>query len=297
MGFVVLAGFFPVSIWLRSEGGDSGQRSLAAFLLIASSIVIVMSVINDGTALNWRVHERYWYVFIPFVMGLWLSRIGGSQGKSVKAALTVRLALVWIVAVCVAAAPFYAQGWSMTDAPSLILLTALVRKLGVVISMVLVLIALWIWFGAWGNLGRLRVMAAYPWRRRPMSVCYSVNTVTMTTEITGGAGFIGCNFVRHMLGAHPELEIVNLDKLTYAGSLDNLKDVMEHPRHRFVQGDIGDGATVRRSLSTATGKMCATGCMSRITAGQWTQFCTRGVSAKCTMWAETTSGETSTSRA
>jgi len=66
--------------------------------------------------------------------------------------------------------------------------------------------------------------------------------------VTGGAGFIGCNFVRHMLGAHPELEIVNLDKLTYAGSLDNLQDVLEHPRHRFVQGDIGDGATVRRLL-------------------------------------------------
>lgn len=155
-GFTVLAGFFPVSIWLGNQGADRRERSLAAFLLIASLIVIVMSVINDGVAHNWRVHERYWYVFIPFVMGLWLCG-PGIKGKSVKAGTPIsRLVLVGIAAACAAALPFYAQGWSMTDAPSLILLTALARKLGMIISMVVAAIGLWIWLDAWANLRRAR---------------------------------------------------------------------------------------------------------------------------------------------
>jgi dTDP-glucose 4,6-dehydratase len=58
--------------------------------------------------------------------------------------------------------------------------------------------------------------------------------------VTGGAGFIGSNFVRYALSAHPDWAITTLDKLTYAGRLENLHDVMSHPRHRFVRGDITD---------------------------------------------------------
>jgi dTDP-glucose 4,6-dehydratase len=56
--------------------------------------------------------------------------------------------------------------------------------------------------------------------------------------VTGGAGFIGSNFVRFALAAHDDWRITTLDKLTYAGRRENLLDVMEHPRHRFVHGDI-----------------------------------------------------------
>ncbi len=62
--------------------------------------------------------------------------------------------------------------------------------------------------------------------------------------VTGGAGFIGCNFVRHMLETDPQIRIVNLDALTYAGSVDNLKDLPGETRHTFVQGDICDRALV-----------------------------------------------------
>jgi dTDP-glucose 4,6-dehydratase len=58
--------------------------------------------------------------------------------------------------------------------------------------------------------------------------------------VTGGAGFIGSNFVRHALQAHPGWRITTLDKLTYAGRLENLTGVMDDPRHRFVKGDITD---------------------------------------------------------
>jgi dTDP-glucose 4,6-dehydratase len=65
--------------------------------------------------------------------------------------------------------------------------------------------------------------------------------------VTGGAGFIGCNFVRHALGADPGLRIVTLDALTYAGSRANLAEVeaAHADRHRFVHGDIGDARLVR----------------------------------------------------
>jgi dTDP-glucose 4,6-dehydratase len=64
--------------------------------------------------------------------------------------------------------------------------------------------------------------------------------------ITGGAGFIGSNFVRYMLEMYPEYRVVVFDKLTYAGNLDNLKDVAERfaDRYTFVQGDIADAAVV-----------------------------------------------------
>ncbi len=60
--------------------------------------------------------------------------------------------------------------------------------------------------------------------------------------VTGGAGFIGSNFVRFALGAHPDWRVTTLDKLTYAGRRENLHDVMGDPRHTFVQGDIADAA-------------------------------------------------------
>lgn len=63
--------------------------------------------------------------------------------------------------------------------------------------------------------------------------------------VTGGAGFIGSNFVRYALAAHPDWRVTTLDKLTYAGRLENLHDVMDDPRHAFVRGDIADAALVR----------------------------------------------------
>ncbi len=67
----------------------------------------------------------------------------------------------------------------------------------------------------------------------------------MKLVVTGGAGFIGSNFIRHVLAAHAEDSIVNLDKLTYAGNLKNLADVADSPRYRFVQGDVCDAKLVR----------------------------------------------------
>lgn len=66
--------------------------------------------------------------------------------------------------------------------------------------------------------------------------------------VTGGAGFIGCNYVRTMLANYQDINIVNLDKLTYAGSLENLRDLPDESRHHFVQGDICDKALVSKLL-------------------------------------------------
>lgn len=66
--------------------------------------------------------------------------------------------------------------------------------------------------------------------------------------VTGGAGFIGSNFVRMVLEEHPDCFVVNLDKLTYAGNLENLADVQNHDRYRFVHGDICDGSLVERLI-------------------------------------------------
>ena len=66
--------------------------------------------------------------------------------------------------------------------------------------------------------------------------------------VTGGAGFIGSNFVRYMLHNYPEYTIINLDKLTYAGNLENLRDVEELPNYRFVHGDIADRALVEELM-------------------------------------------------
>jgi dTDP-glucose 4,6-dehydratase len=66
--------------------------------------------------------------------------------------------------------------------------------------------------------------------------------------VTGGAGFIGSNFIRHVLTCDPAISVINLDKLTYAGSLDNLQHLPHPERHHFIQGDICDAALVRHIL-------------------------------------------------
>ena len=66
--------------------------------------------------------------------------------------------------------------------------------------------------------------------------------------VTGGAGFIGSNFILHMMDKYPDYEIVNLDKLTYAGNLENLKTVEKNPRYTFVNGDICDKEVVRKAM-------------------------------------------------
>jgi dTDP-glucose 4,6-dehydratase len=71
----------------------------------------------------------------------------------------------------------------------------------------------------------------------------------MRLLVTGGCGFIGSNLVRYLLASRPDWKIVNLDKLTYAGNLESLKDVEGNPRHIFVRGDIGDRALVTELLA------------------------------------------------
>ncbi len=66
--------------------------------------------------------------------------------------------------------------------------------------------------------------------------------------VTGGAGFIGSNFVRMVLSEHADAFIVNLDKLTYAGNLENLAEFLEHQNHKFVRGDICDGTLVEQVI-------------------------------------------------
>jgi dTDP-glucose 4,6-dehydratase len=70
----------------------------------------------------------------------------------------------------------------------------------------------------------------------------------MRLLITGGAGFIGSNFVRFILKNHPDYRVLNLDKLTYAGNLENLSGLEKNRRHQFIQGDICDADAVADSL-------------------------------------------------
>ncbi len=71
----------------------------------------------------------------------------------------------------------------------------------------------------------------------------------MNLLVTGGAGFIGSCFVRYMLKNHPDYKIINLDALTYAGNLDNLKDVETNPNYSFVHGNICDKQLVDALMS------------------------------------------------
>lgn len=68
--------------------------------------------------------------------------------------------------------------------------------------------------------------------------------------VTGGAGFIGGNFVHYMLENHPEYKIINLDLLTYAGNIHNLDDVIDNPNHVFVEGNICNRELVRNLVKT-----------------------------------------------
>jgi len=71
----------------------------------------------------------------------------------------------------------------------------------------------------------------------------------MRVLVTGGAGFIGSHFIRHLLRTYPGYEVINLDKLTYAGNPANLADVATDPRYRFVHGDICDAPLVREVMA------------------------------------------------
>lgn len=71
----------------------------------------------------------------------------------------------------------------------------------------------------------------------------------MKLLITGGAGFMGSNFIHYILKKYPDYEIINLDKLTYAGNLANLKDIEKNPRYTFQKGDIADPKIVSKLVS------------------------------------------------
>jgi len=71
----------------------------------------------------------------------------------------------------------------------------------------------------------------------------------MKLLITGGAGFIGSNFIRYWLKTHPQDEVINFDKLTYAGNLESLKDVADNPKYKFIKGDIADPAAVDAAMA------------------------------------------------
>ena len=72
----------------------------------------------------------------------------------------------------------------------------------------------------------------------------------MKILITGGAGFIGSNFIHYWLRSHPDDFVINYDHLTYAGNLENLRDIESLPNYRFVKGDIGDYKTAREAMDS-----------------------------------------------
>ena len=71
----------------------------------------------------------------------------------------------------------------------------------------------------------------------------------MKLLVTGGAGFIGSNFIRYTLGKYQDVTVINFDKLTYAGNLDNLADVRNNPKYSFVKGDIADESAVNKVVT------------------------------------------------
>ena len=70
----------------------------------------------------------------------------------------------------------------------------------------------------------------------------------MKLLVTGGAGFIGSNFIRYWTANHPDDEIVNFDKLTYAGNLENLKDIEKNSKYTFIHADISDVSQVKKAM-------------------------------------------------
>src|SRR5262249_53211755 len=67
--------------------------------------------------------------------------------------------------------------------------------------------------------------------------------------VTGGCGFIGSNFIRYVLETRPDVSVINLDQLTYAGNLANLSDLASNPHYRFVKADITDRDAVRQIIT------------------------------------------------
>ncbi len=72
----------------------------------------------------------------------------------------------------------------------------------------------------------------------------------MKILVTGGAGFIGSNFIRYMLKKYPDYRIINLDKLTYCGNVENLADIKDNPRFKSIKGDIADAGTVNEAIKS-----------------------------------------------
>ena len=92
----------------------------------------------------------------------------------------------------------------------------------------------------------------------------------MKLVVTGGAGFIGSNFIRYVLAQHPQDSILNLDKLTYSGNLQTLRDVEKNERYTFVRGDIGDRRKVQEILSEGSTRLFISRRKRTLTAASWT---------------------------
>jgi dTDP-glucose 4,6-dehydratase len=75
-----------------------------------------------------------------------------------------------------------------------------------------------------------------------------MNYTPKNIMVTGGAGFIGCNYIRYMLNTYSDINIVNIDKLTYAGSMENIADVIDDESHQFIKGDICEQNLVDKIL-------------------------------------------------
>lgn len=71
----------------------------------------------------------------------------------------------------------------------------------------------------------------------------------MKLLVTGGAGFMGSNFIRYILSKYPDYSVVNLDKLTYSGNLDNLREVESNPRYTFIKGDIANAGDIEKAIN------------------------------------------------
>jgi dTDP-glucose 4,6-dehydratase len=86
-----------------------------------------------------------------------------------------------------------------------------------------------------------------------LSACVGEMTPMTTLLVTGGCGFIGSAFIRRLLARRADVRLVNLDCLNYAGNLANLADLADHPRYRFIKGDITDRDTVRAVVKPGVG--------------------------------------------
>ena len=71
----------------------------------------------------------------------------------------------------------------------------------------------------------------------------------MKILVTGGCGFIGSNFVRYLLKIHPDYSVINVDKFTYAGNLENLSGLSNSPRYHFIRGDIADAPQMEELIA------------------------------------------------